>query len=73
MGPAIQQRRQEPGDIPAARGGREVWQVEQDRDATPRPCGTTAPLSLGRAARTRPARHDTDVECGQHAALATLT
>lgn len=36
MGPAIQQRRQEPGDIPAARGGREVWQVEQDRDAEAR-------------------------------------
>lgn len=33
-----------PGDIPAVCGGREVWQVEQDRDATQSPCKKTAPL-----------------------------
>lgn len=50
-------RNRTPGDSPAVCRGREVWQVEEDRDATQSPC-KTASLQLGRAARPCPVRND---------------
>lgn len=48
---------QDSRDIPAKCRGRELWQVERDRDATQSPC-KAASLQLSRTAGTRPVRND---------------